>query len=244
MIICEIGLNHLGSIDYANEYIKKIIKVRPDGITLHIREPKFYKIKKYSKLTLSDEFYFKLSKKLKKYNIKFGIGLADPTKINFCEEIGTDFYKIFGIDINNHQLIQNIIKTRKNIFISTGTSDLSEITKFVKFIKKDKKRFSLIHTQQDNHIDIVNLKAIPFLRKKFRMNVAFGNHAANTNVLYLSLAFKPTDLFFYVKGNKTNNHPDECHAIELDYLDKFISNLRELPKAIGKEIKLKIPPRI
>jgi len=43
MIICEIGLNHMGSVKYANEYVDKIIKTGADGIIFHIRESSFYK---------------------------------------------------------------------------------------------------------------------------------------------------------------------------------------------------------
>ena len=38
MIICEIGLNHMGNTKYANEYIEKIIKTNADGILFHISE--------------------------------------------------------------------------------------------------------------------------------------------------------------------------------------------------------------
>ncbi len=41
MIICEIGLNHMGNTKYANEYIDKIIKSKADGILFHIRENHF-----------------------------------------------------------------------------------------------------------------------------------------------------------------------------------------------------------
>jgi sialic acid synthase SpsE len=88
------------------------------------------------------------------------------------------------------------------------------------------------------------LNAIPLLRKKFKLNVAYGNHAENTNVLYIALAFEPSDLLFYVKGNKSKNHPDESHAIKLDLLDVLIPNLRNLPKALGKGVKLKMKPKI
>ena len=71
MIICEIGLNHMGNVKYANEYINKIIKSKPDGILFHIREKSYYKI--HPKLLLPDKFYATAISKIKKNNIKFGI---------------------------------------------------------------------------------------------------------------------------------------------------------------------------
>ena len=61
MIICEIGLNHMGDIKYANEYIDKIIKSKAEGVLFHIREKSFYEIN--PKLFYQINFMFKLVKK-------------------------------------------------------------------------------------------------------------------------------------------------------------------------------------
>lgn len=233
MIICEVGLNHMGNIRYANQYIDKIIKSRADGVLFHIREDSFYKNKKNSKLFLTENFYYDVCKKLHKHKIKFGITLADPDKIDFCEKVGVDFYKIFSRDINDVDIFNAINKTKKKTFISTGLSDISEIKKIYSKIKNQKKRFTLIHTQLNNDIEFVNLKTIPILKKKFQMNVAYGNHSKNIMTIYLALAFEPSDLIFYVKGTKKIKHIDDAHAVNFEQLPLMLSNLRELPYSLG-----------
>lgn len=193
---------------------------------------------------MQDDFYFKIAKKPQRTKVKLGITLADPEKLNFCEEVGVDFYKIFSRDIKDKALLNVIKKTKKKTFVSTGMSDLPQISQFVKSIRKHKKQFTLVHTQLDYDLDVVNLRAIPMLRDKFRMDVTYGNHAKNVNVLYVALAYEPSDLIFYVKGNKLKKHLDEPHAVILDNLEKTIRNLRELPKSIGKGIKLRMKSRI
>lgn len=237
MIICEIGLNHMGNVNYADEYVNKIIKAKPDGVLFHIREKEFYEKKETAGLKLPDSFYVKISKKLKKNNIKFGITLADVEKIEFCKKIDVDFYKVFGRDILEFRLIEKIRKTRKKIFISTSMSNMKEISKLIKFIKKSK-QFTIIHTQLDNDINIVNLRVISMLKKKFGMNIAYGNHCEELNVIYLALCFEPSDLLFYVKGRRNKKHVDELHAYELDIVLELITNLRELPNSLGKKIKM------
>ncbi len=243
MIICEIGLNHMGDPKYANEYVNKIIKAKPDGVLFHIREKEFYKKEKTAKLELSDNFYEKISKKLKKNNIKFGITIADPDRIEFCKKIGVDFYKVFGRDILEFELIEKLKKTKKKIFVSSSMSNLQEINKLIKFIKKSK-QFTIIHTQLDNSIDVVNLRAITMLKKKFGIGIAYGNHCDNLNVIYLALCYQPSDLLFYVKGDKRKKHVDEPHAYKLKDLIEIIQNLRELPRSMGKEVKIKMNARI
>ena len=242
MIICEVGLNHMGNIKYANEYIDKIIKSKADGILFHIREKSFYET--HPELLLSDKFYVSAIKKIQKQNVKFGISIADPDKIEFCEKIGVDFYKIFSRDIVDKQIINKIISTKKITFVSTGMSDFKEIKKFVSMIKNKTKYFTLIHTQLDNKIEKVNLKAIVALKEKFKMNVGYGNHASNIFSIYVSVAYEPSDVLFYVKGNKVKKHVDEPHSVHLDNLRKFIENIKEMEKAIGNKTKTKMKANI
>ena len=239
MIICEIGLNHLGNQQYAHEYVNKVIKSKADGITFYIGNKSFYLQQKFSDFVLPDYFYEKISKTLRQNNVKFGVMISDVSKIDFFENIHVNFYKVFSNDIRNLDLISKLTQTKKRVLVSTGMSDLNEIEKLVDFIKESKERFTLIHTQLSNKLDLVNLKAIPMLRKRFEMPIAFGSHAQNTNVLLVALAYEPSELLFYVKGNKTKNHPDERHAIKLKELKNMIKNLRELPKTLGEEVKIK-----
>ena len=223
----------MGSIKYANEYIDKIIKSKADGILFHIREKSFYDTN--PKLLLPDKFYVEAIKKVKKYNIKFGVTLADPDKVEFCEKLGVDFYKIFSRDILEEELIKKIVSTKKKIFVSTGLSNINEIKKFERIIEKKKKQITLVHTYLDKNISKVNLKAIPFLKDQFKMNVAYGNHAENSLVIYLSLAFQPSDILFYVKGMKYKHHIDDPHAIKLNELQDFVKNIKILPNALGRK---------
>jgi len=242
MIICEIGLNHMGDEKYVKEYLKSIIHAKADGVLFHIREKSFYD--QYPELELSDKFYQVISKILKKNKIKFGITLADPEKTEFCKKLNVDFYKIFSKDILYKELIKKIISSKKRILASTGMSDINEIKKFVNLIKNNKKQITLIHTQLDNSIEKVNLKAILLLKEKFKMNVGYGNHASNTYTIYTSIAYEPSDILFYVKGEKVRRHIDDPHAVQLMDLKKFIEELNELKKSIGKKTKIKMKANI
>ena len=42
MIVCEVGLNHLGNEEYSTMYVEKLSKSKCDAISYQIREPKFY----------------------------------------------------------------------------------------------------------------------------------------------------------------------------------------------------------
>jgi len=240
MIIAEIGKNHHGSEDYAKEYIKKSFSANVDAVLFHIREKEFYKKTGQKRKMLSDSFYKEAATISKKKGKKFGITIADIEKVDFLEKIGIDFYKILSQDINNIDLIKRVLKTGKLTFISTGLSNYNEISKVMKSIKPMSKNIKLIHTTISSDIKHVNLNAINELSKKFNLPIAFGNHCKNPLVIYVSIAYNPSDIFFYVKGSKFRQHQDDVHAIKLSDLNEYVKNIKEIQISLGTKNKMKL----
>ena len=98
----------------------------------------------------------------------------------------------------------------------------------------------LIHTQLEFEIENVNLKAINFLKDRYPFDVAFGNHCEDIEVLYTSIAFKPSDIFFYVKSDWKEEHIDEKHSVKLSEVGKLVNDLKKLPKSLGVAEKFEV----
>ena len=234
MIIAEIGKNHLGKLEFAREYVQSLLLTAIDGISFQIREKSHYLKPEKKKFILDKSNYTELANKIKKTK-KFGMALADPSFIEFFEELGTDFYKVIRNDINNDELVSKLIKTGKTVFISTGMCSERDILNF-------KQKYGtptnviLNHTQLSNLVSDCNLKAIESL-KKHGFKVSYGNHCDNLNVIYLSLFYKPSDIMFYVKACEKIDYPDNKHAVLLEKVSKFTKNLISLKDAEGSGIK-------
>ena len=56
--------------------------------------------------------------------------------------------------------------------------------------------------------------------------------------------FKDTNFNSVNAGVDNVKHIDEPHAIQLDNLEKFIENIKELKKAIGSKTKIKMKANI
>jgi len=240
MIICEVGLNHIGNEAYSSYYTNELIAADCDAITYQIREKEFYKNDKFLNSELLFDHYSDIINRIHKNNKKFGMALADHSLVDKCESIGVDFYKILSWDLNNYNFINSLIETKKPIYISTGMSDMREIQEFNNYHKKSADQITLIHTQLNCDIENVNLKAIKMLKNSFTFPVAFGNHCNNINVLYAATAFEPSDIFIYVKGPLIDKHPDEGHAVDLKELPNIINNIKEMNIALGSEKKIKM----
>ena len=234
MIIAEIGLNHLGSEEYLNLYLEDLLESSVDAITLQIREKNFYVDSKYSEYQLPLNVYDDVCSRVKASGKKFGMALSDLNLAPFFNE-RVDFYKILSKDLGDKQFIEQLINiVDKPFFVSTGLSSYNTIDCFISEVNpKALSNITLIHTRLSNKVEDTNLKAIQNMKSKFKMPIAFGNHCENPLVTYASLAYEPTAIFLYTKGDRTLNHPDEKHAIYLSEIVNFSENIKQVFKSIG-----------
>lgn len=246
LIIAEIGMNHMGDEEYANQYLEVLASAHADALTFQVRENAYYAKQKHGESPiLSDEYYRFAAKRTKELGMLFGIGLCELEKVPFFEEIGTDFYKILSKDISSQELVAAVLATKKPVYVSTGMSSEEEIGLFLeRFGVSVSPNLSLIHTQLSYEDADTNLRAIGKLQERFGVPVAFGLHSTDVNVLYASLGFSPSALFFYVKGNRAIKHRDEEHAIPLSQCPAVISEIRRIETMMGDGVKRKMENRI
>jgi sialic acid synthase SpsE len=237
MIIAEIGMNHLGSLKMAKEYVDVLSTSKVGAITFQIRESSYYNGEK-KKYFLSDEDYIEISKLIKGKNKKFGVAIADENKVDFLDSIGVDFYKVIRNDITNDSLISKLLSTGKKIIVSTGLSSDAEIKNFVEKNKNNKSNIVLNHTQLSYEIYDCNLSAIKKMKEEYDFEVSFGSHCSNKNVLYMSLCYNPSDVLFYVKMDNNQKYPDSEHSILAENVSDVAKNILELSLAVGSGNKI------
>ena len=155
-----------------------------------------------------------------------------------------DFYKVIRNDMLDDELMKKLISTNKKLIVSTGTCSQEEIDEFVS--KYNTENITLNHTQISYDVKDCNLSAIQTMRSRFGTNISYGSHCDNHNVLYMSVAYQPSDILFYVKGwnAKEKTWPDDKHAISLKNVKQLVDDLKNLSKAIGTGIKDKMEIKI
>ena len=128
MIVCEVGINHLGSINKVKKYIDHFYKTDCDAITFQILKDSFYNNSKFKKYFIDNkDFYliFKNFKKNKKNKKLLGVAIDDKNAILDLENAGVDFYKVLSKDIGNIELIKALLShSKKKIYVSTSFAKL------------------------------------------------------------------------------------------------------------------------
>ena len=237
MIICEVGLNHLGREDYSTRYVEQLSDTLCNAITYQVREKEFYERDKYKGYDLSFKHYLHI---MQIWDRQFGIALANHDMIKECESLGSgpDFYKTLSWDLKNYDFIDKLLETGKPIHVSTGTSTMEDLSEFYKRYGNNK-QINLIHTQLTKDSRDANITCITMLKEMFPYGIGYGNHSANLNVIFGAVALRPDHLWIYVRGsvNKFRLHPDEFWALPLDDAEEFIRDIVDVESSLGNGLK-------
>jgi len=244
MIIAELGFNHLGNLDIANQYVDALIECDVDAITFQVRETKHREAN--ISLYLNDDSYKNLFLKIKNSGKKLGVALADTDYVSFFENLDVDFYKVIRNDISNKKLINLLMMTGKQIFVSTGMSSKKDIENFIIFIDQSTKKrnqFKLVHTQLSNALEDCNLKSIQEM-KGYGLDVAYGHHCGDVTAIFMALCYNPSDLLFYVKGSPDFQYTEDSHAIQISQIQDLIKKIHRYNGAVGTGVKMSMNNKI
>ncbi len=213
IIIAEAGVNHNGSIQKAKKLILAASKAKADYVKFQFYKTdnivtKSNKLANYQKKNLEKNIsQYDLLKKyelsildilrLKKYakikKIKFLTSVFDLESFNKLIKNNIKEIKIPSGEINNIDLIEKISKSAKKVFISSGMANFSEISTAIKILKKNKKlnkNIYLMHCNTDypTKLNDVNLKIMPILKKKYKVNIGYSDHTITNHVAIAAVA--------------------------------------------------------
>ena len=234
MFILEAGKNHFGKVAEANRILKFFKSSSFTMLTFMCQSKLWYekKLKLKKNFKLPEKFYTDIIKTVHRKNKKIGLSVCDADTFNELKNINFDFYKLLSIGINNNKLINQLKKTNKPIYISTGyNASIKKIEKCLKSFKNYKK-LVLLHTPMVTDYNRLNFRRILLLRKKFKLEVGYSNHFNDVKTLYQLVTYDPKVIMLYIKTSRSNkiNYPDNKHAINLNDLESLKKDYENIKK--------------
>jgi len=262
IIIAEIGPNHNGNFKLAKKYVDEIKKSGADYIKFQTSIPadhisKFASKAKYQKIntknenenqldmakkiSLSHKEFIKLNKYCKKKKINFITTAFGIDSLKFIKKLNMNFVKVPSGEIDNILYLNNLPTTKK-ILLSTGMSNLKEISFAVNFLlKRGVLRKNIIIMQctsaYPTPYNQTNLNFIKTLKKKFKTKVGFSDHTIGPECAIASIGFGAEVIEKHVTFNNMMKGPDHKTSIQISEFKKMVKKIRNVDKAIGNGIK-------
>ena len=259
-IIAEIGINHNGDMKICKKLIdiaktsgcdavkfqkRTLNKVYTEEQLLSHRDSPWgnttYDQKKGLEFGLKE--YKIIDSYFKKKKITWFASAWDLESQKFLNNFRLKFNKIASAMIVDKKFLDFVAKQKKHTFISTGMSNMKNISDAVKIFKKRKCSFELMHCVSTYPMkdDTANLNMINVLKKKFKRNVGYSGHENGLVISIAASAFGLSSLERHITLDRTMYGSDQSASIEPNGLTSLVSSVRKIEKALGNGKKVFLP---
>jgi N,N'-diacetyllegionaminate synthase len=262
-IIAEAGVNHNGNVEIAKKMIDIAAEAGADAVKFQTfkaenvvskNAPKAdYQIARtganesqYSmikKLELNEQAHQKLITHCSERGIDFLSTPFDLASIDFLSRLGLKVFKIPSGDITNLPYLRKIGSLRKEVILSTGMADLSEIRDalaiLVKFGTK-LENITILHcnTEYPTPVEDVNLYAMLTIKNEFTgIQIGYSDHTLGIEIPIAAVAMGAKIIEKHFTLDRTMEGPDHRASLEPDELKTMIGAIRNIEQAMGDGIK-------
>ena len=260
-IIAEAGVNHNGKMELAYKLVDAAKEAGVDAVKFQIFKSeklisKSTKMADYQKenlkenisqldmvkkLELSYEDFIKINEYCKEKEIMFMATPLDNDSLDFLvDTLKVDILKIGSGDLNNYPFLEKVALKNKEIILSTGMSNLSDIEGALDFISQyTDKEVKVLHctTNYPCPMDEVNLKAMNTIKDAFQVAVGYSDHTLGIEVPIAAVALGAEIIEKHFTLDKTMEGPDHVASLEPNELKEMTRTIRNIEKALGSGIK-------
>jgi len=261
-IIAEAGVNHNGSIELAKKLIDVAVDASADAVkfqtfkTENLVSKNAHKAEYQKQTTDSNESQFDMIKKLeldldthkelisycKLKNIMFLSTPFDHDSIELLSDLDLEIFKIPSGEITNLPYLRHIGKLSKEVILSTGMSDISEIEDALDILIKagtTKEKITVLHanTMYPTPMEDVNLKAMLTIGNTFDISYGYSDHTLGIEVDIAAVAMGASVIEKHFTLDKTMEGPDHKASLEPHELIAMVKSIRNIELALGSHIK-------
>lgn len=268
-IIAEAGVNHNGKLSVAKKLVDiafesgaDIVKFQTfDAETLVTRNaPKadYQKLnaranesqfEMLSKLQLSSKDHEELISHCKIKGIQFMSTGFDIVSVDLLNNFGQEIFKIPSGEITNLPLLRHIAKLQKEVLLSTGNSDITEIKNALNILERggcEREKITVLHctSAYPAPIQDVNLCAMLTIQEKFGLKVGYSDHTEGIEVSLAAVAMGASVIEKHFTLDKSSPGPDHRTSLDPSELALLVKSIRNLEQAFGDGIKRPMPSEL
>lgn len=248
-IIAEIGNNHEGDFQLAEELIGLAAKCGADAVKFQTIEPEYFvtssdknRIEQLNKFKFTRKQFLDLSEIAAKEQIDFISTPFDLQSAIFLNGIQESF-KISSGDNDFYKLIETVASFGKNIILSTGLSTIDEIKKTVLKIQQiwqsmsSEAELALLHCVSSYPVPThqANLAMIQRLSKEFEeVTIGYSDHTLGIQAAVASVACgaKIVEKHFTIDKNYSSFRDHQLSS-DPEEMKVLVQRIREMEQLMG-----------
>lgn len=258
LVIAEAGVNHNANLDLAFALIDAAVSAGADIVKFQTAVPEevvtglapqaFYQrqnigyeetqLEMTRRIHLPLDSYVALDKYARKKNIQFLSTSFGETATTFLMKLNMKRWKIPSGEITNVPYLRQIAKIGRPVILSTGMSDLDEVSFAIEILIKGgipKHQLTLLHctSEYPTAPEDVNLKAMETMQKYFRIPVGLSDHTKGIEVSLAAVALGASIIEKHFTLDKAMDGPDHAASIDPLELRTMVESIRDIELALG-----------
>lgn len=262
LIIAEAGVNHNGNLETAMNMVDAAVATGADAVKFQTFKAekfvsKFAEKAEYQKQTTSEsESQLEMIRKLeldanshkilidhcKEKDILFISTPFDLGSIDLLDNLGIGIFKIPSGEITNLPYLRKIGKLKKKVLLSTGMSDMTEISNALKVLTDAgtvKENITVLHcnTEYPTPLEDVNLSAMLTIRDTLKIEVGYSDHTPGIEIAIAAVALGAKVIEKHFTLSRDMAGPDHKASLEPNELKTMVTAIRSVEKGLGSGVK-------
>lgn len=254
IVIAEIGLNHNGDLQIAEELIHiaadagcdvvKFQKRDPDTCVPEAQKSRIRRGTPWGDIPYIDyrhhvEFGGREYDAIDRLCDKLGIGWSasswDEGSFDFLCQYDLPLHKVPSPMITNTALLVHMARARRHTCISTGMSTMEDVGRAVEIFRAQKCPFELMHCVSAYPVPhgAANLRAIHTMRDRFSCQVGYSGHEMGLTITTAAVALGVTAIERHVTLDRSMWGSDQHISLEPEELRKLVSDCRLVEESLG-----------
>ena len=246
-LIAEMACAHQGDVERACALVEVAAKAEVDAIQLQLFKKEVYMspiCQHYdliTRLELSQDEWSRVIELVKKEKMLFFGAGYDRESIKLLINHDVDAFKIHSSDTSNPEVLKEVAKSEKPVFLSCGASKIEEIRKSIGFLNENgTKDIVLMHGYQafPTKIEETHLSYIETLENEFGLNVGLYDHVDGGSILakiipIMAIGYGAQVIEKHFIMTREDEGIDYQSSLDPQNFMEFGNLLRESEKAIG-----------
>ena len=267
LIIAEAGVNHDGNIEQAIQLIDVAADAGADLVKFQTFDAKALatanaelaayqenapdladashdagQLAMLKRLQLSEEDHLTLIAHCEARGIGFFSTAFDLKSLDFLARLGAERFKVPSGEITNLPYLRRIASFQKDVIMSTGMAELSEIGEAIGCLEAaglPKDKITLLHctTEYPAPIEEVNLRAMRAMGNMFGLPVGYSDHTDGIDVAIAAVAMGASVIEKHFTLDKNLPGPDHSASLEPEALKAMVGGIRRIECALGSAQK-------
>ncbi len=266
LIIAEAGVNHDGNIEQALRLVDVAADAGADLVKFQTfdanalatanaelaayqeqaseceNQSRTGQLAMLQRLQLSEQDHMTLIAHCETRGIGFFSTAFDLESLDFLARLGAERFKVPSGEITNLPYLRRIASFQKDVIMSTGMAELSEIGEAIDCLKAaglPKEKITLLHctTEYPAPIEEVNLRAMQAMADKFAVAVGYSDHTDGIDVAIAAVAMGASVIEKHFTLDKNLPGPDHSASLEPEALNAMVEGIRRIERALGSAQK-------